>query len=373
MPRKGENIYKRKDGRWEGRYIKYRYPDGKIKYGYCYDVSYHAVKEKVNEAKLSHKKGNQQKLKKDEVNFSLYCDEWLKLKSEGIKRSTYVKYFENINNHIKPFLGIYNVYELTTSIIIDFRQYLIYNKNLSSKTVRDILTQLNSILKYTSRKVSCMQNIDIVYPVERNKEIRILSRDEQNIFIKYLLNDIDCCKFGILLAFFTGMRIGEICALKWKDISLENKTITISSSLQRIKKIENNVSSEKTEIIIGDPKSNSSYRVIPLTEYMYQLCISQYINNNDAFVLTGTSDKFMEPRVLQYRLKRYTFDCGFEDVHFHTLRHTFATRCVEVGFELKSLSEILGHSNPKVTLERYVHSSIELKRENMKKLSIVGF
>ena len=89
-----------------------------------------------------------------------------------------------------------------------------------------------------------------------------------------------------------------------------------------------------------------------------------------AFVLTGTSD-YMEPRTLQYRMEKYTAECGLEGVHFHTLRHTFATRCVEVGFEIKSLSEILGHANTTITLERYVHSSMELKRHNMNKLVMV--
>ena len=94
-------------------------------------------------------------------------------------------------------------------------------------------------------------------------------------------------------------------------------------------------------------------------------------NRRRAFVLTG-SRRFIEPRTVQYRLRRYLRECGIEDAHFHTLRHTFATRCVEVGFELKSLSEILGHSSTAITLNRYVHSSIELKRDNMFKLSDVG-
>ena len=95
-------------------------------------------------------------------------------------------------------------------------------------------------------------------------------------------------------------------------------------------------------------------------------------NNSEAFVLTGEKNRYMEPRTLQYRLERYTADCGIKNVHFHVLRHTFATRCVEVGFEIKSLSEILGHTSPKFTLERYVHSSMELKRENMDKLAVIG-
>jgi integrase len=102
-----------------------------------------------------------------------------------------------------------------------------------------------------------------------------------------------------------------------------------------------------------------------LTDYAAELCRRWKAKNSAAYLLTGSEDHFIEPRCLQYRMKQYTKACGLENVHFHTLRHTFATRCVEVDFEIKSLSEILGHPSPTVTLERYVHSSMELKRSNM--------
>ena len=131
-------------------------------------------------------------------------------------------------------------------------------------------------------------------------------------------------------------------------------------------------SQSKTKIIISEPKSNTSVRVIPLTDYTAELCKSRICNDPQAFVLTGQSDRYIEPRAMQYKLERFTNECGLEGVHFHTLRHTFATRCIEVDFEIKSLSEILGHSSPRITLERYVHSSIELKRGNMNKLTAIG-
>ena len=114
-------------------------------------------------------------------------------------------------------------------------------------------------------------------------------------------------------------------------------------------------------------------RIIPLNDYAAELCARWYVPSPSAYVLTGESNKFIEPRALQYRLGKYAKACNLEGVHFHALRHTFATRCVEVGFEIKSLSEILGHSSSRITLDRYVHSSIELKRDNMKKLAIIGY
>lgn len=142
--------------------------------------------------------------------------------------------------------------------------------------------------------------------------------------------------------------------------------------MQRLKNMEKD-SVSKTKIVVSDPKSNHSLRIIPLNDYAVELCAQWYLSEPSAYILTGATDRFMEPRSLQYRLGKYTRECNLEGVHFHTLRHTFATRCVEVNFEIKSLSEILGHASSRITLDRYVHSSVELKRENMKKLALIGY
>lgn len=176
-----------------------------------------------------------------------------------------------------------------------------------------------------------------------------------------------------MLAMYTGLRIGEICALKWGDISTDNGTVHICRTMQRLQKTDSDKNPNKTEIKISSPKSDSSDRWIPMTENLRKMCISMQAESPDAYVLTGCCTQFMEPRSLQYRFSKYTGDCGINGITFHTLRHTFATRCVEVGFEIKSLSEILGHSDVKITLNKYVHSSEKLKKENMDKLSAIGF
>ena len=130
--------------------------------------------------------------------------------------------------------------------------------------------------------------------------------------------------------------------------------------------------STRTRLVTGTPKSDTSVRTIPLTDYAAELCGRMRPKSSTAYVLTGT-EICMEPRTLQYRMEKYTRECGLEGVHFHTLRHTFATRAVEVGFEIKSLSEVLGHSSTTITLDRYVHSSMKLKRDNMNKLAALGF
>lgn len=371
MSKKGENIYKRKDNRWEARFVKTRSDEGKIKYGYCYGKTYREVKEKLQKAKsdlinnVVHS-SNINKL------FSIYIDEWLTVNRSTVKESTLVKYAYNIENHIKPYLGNYCVKGISSKLIGEFSNYLLHEEGLAPKTVKDILVLLKSIIKFTAHSIPQMNSIEIVYPKDSKSEMRILSRAEQNRLTNYLFSDMDQCKFGVLLSMMTGLRIGEICALKQKNISIADRTLTVNSTMQRLKNLYDDKEG-KTKIHISNPKSDCSSRVIPLTDSLTNLCNKYLSNNPEDYILTGRSDKYLEPRTLQNRIKKYGKECGISDLHFHMLRHTFATRCVEVGFEIKSLSEILGHSTPKITLERYVHSSIELKRNNMEKLSAIGF
>lgn len=241
----------------------------------------------------------------------------------------------------------------------------------SSKSVHDILVVLRSVLKYTSMFLPGMlPQIEINYPQKNKKEMRVLSPEEQSMFVEYLTEEMDPCKFGLMLALLTGMRIGELCALQWKKISLKEKTLYVNATVQRICNLDGECKS-KTRIIITPPKSDSAIRTIPLTPFALALCEKMIPKNQEAYILTGTSE-LMEPRTLQYRIAKYTRDCGLEGVRCHTLRHTFATRAIEVGFEIKSLAEILGHASTTITLDRYVHSSMVLKRNNMDKLTSVG-
>ena len=303
--------------------------------------------------------------------FGQFCDEWLLLSRSRVKESTYIKYRSVINKHLKPHFKRIRPRDLNTVSIEGFSHALLKN-GLSAKTVRDILSVFNSILGHCRRSIGYgFPDIEIIYPKEHKKEMRVLTLDEQEIFTRYLMQDIDTVKFGVLLALLTGMRIGEICALKWQDISTNNKTVHIRSAMQRLQTLDSH-SPRRTHVMIGETKSLSSNRIIPLTGHSLALCRAMDIRDASAFVLTGDPRRYLEPRALQYRFGKYTAACGLENVHFHTLRHTFATRCVEVGFDIKSLSEILGHSSAKVTLDRYVHSSLELKRKNMEKLAAVG-
>ena len=124
----------------------------------------------------------------------------------------------------------------------------------------------------------------------------------------------------------------------------------------------------KTTIVISAPKSDCSIRTIPIPDDIFQILEKQQKKAN-AYILTGNTYEYIEPRTLQYRFRSLMNQCDIEDAHFHVLRHTFATRCVELGFDVKSLSEILGHASVNITMNRYVHPSMELKQKNMNMLS----
>ena len=171
---------------------------------------------------------------------------------------------------------------------------------------------------------------------------------------------------GFLIALYTGVRIGELCALQWQDIDLNDKVLHITKTLQRIKNPD--PKGPKTIIFIGEPKSAKSYRDIPIPPFLFA-AFSQMKASKHAYVLTEQVSRFLEPRTYQEKYKRYLKEFGIRDVKFHVLRHTFATRAIAQGFEIKSLSEILGHASVSFTLEKYVHSSIELKKSCMDKMT----
>ncbi len=368
--RKGENVFKRKDGRWEARYIKGREPSGRIRYGFCYGKTCGEAREKAMKCKAALLDNKPLPTSGARRRFAYYCDEWLQARESRIRESTYIKYSTVLEKHIKPRLGDFLPQRITTDAVEKFSEALIED-GLSAKTVCDILTVLHGILKYSAAQFpNTFPDVEIHRPKGARREARVLNPEEQERLMRYLLDKTDSYKFGILLMLLTGMRIGELCALQWGSISVKNRTIRITSTLQRLRDRAADGAS-RTHIVIGAPKSSTSVRTIPLTGYAAGLCRKYASRNAAAYVLTGTG-KYMEPRALQYHIRKCMQACGLVNVHAHTLRHTFATRAVEVGFELKSLSEVLGHANTNITIERYVHSSMELKRANMNKLETMG-
>ena len=365
--RTGENIYKRKDGRWEARYHKGRKEDGRIRYGSCYGKTYQEAKFRMEQAKRELEQGVRPALQRTVPSFESICDDWMQCNRLRLKQSTWSKYRMIIDKYLKPNFGCCALGELSTAMVSNFGAKLLNEYGLAPKTAKDILVLLHSLLEYGAKHhPGIIGIIDVTYPKKETKEMRVLTKTEQKTLTNYLLQDLNPCKFGVLLALWTGMRIGEVCALQWKQISFQEQSIKVEKTMLRLQNY-NPGSLAKTMIVVDSPKTASSVRVIPMSKPVAALCQRMNVNNQQAYILTG-SERYMEPRKLQYHFSRYLDSCNLKNVTFHTLRHTFATRCVEMDFEIKGLSEILGHASTAITLDRYVHCSMELKRENMHKL-----
>lgn len=368
---KGENIFKRKDGRREARCIKGRDVSGGIKYGSCCGKTYEEVKAKAQAFSAELQNENVPEIPEETRRFAFYCAEWLKSKKSRVKESTYVKYGQMLRKHIEPALGEYLPCRIDTEKVGEFTQKLI-DAGLAAHTVKDILTTLRSLLDYTEARLpGTVPRVKIDRPPKEIKQDqRVLTREEEARLREYLLRDINESKFGVFLALVTGMRIGELCALRWENISAENRVIAIKATLQRLENTDLG-SGVKTKVVLMPPQTAKSNRLIPLSENTAKLCEMMRPADEEAYVLTGTRN-YLDVHTLRLRFKRYARDCGLEGVHFRALRHTFAARCIEVGFEIKALSEILGYSTAKIPLDTYVRSSMELKRSNMEKLSAIG-
>lgn len=362
MARKGENIYKRKDGRWEGRYIYTYDSNGNAKYRSVYAKSYAEIRGLLQICKQP---SSVLSVASSCKTLNFYGTAWLNLVKLKNKGSTYCKYKGICENHILPVFGKYQISKISTQLVEKFLLDKLHKEQLSATTVKLYLCVLKMIFAYANQEgcqtICCFSALNIQ---QTPKSMHILTLKDQKKLAEYLKKDMNAVKLGIYLCLCTGLRIGELCALKWKNISLDSNTLYVTSTMQRISSDD---TEKKTKIVISPPKTIHSEREIPLTDSLTVL-LKKYRCEDEAYILTGKTNSFIEPRALQYHFKKYLNECGLERINFHALRHTFATRCVEAGFEIKTLSEILGHSSVNITLNRYVHSSMEWKRFNMEKL-----
>ena len=197
---------------------------------------------------------------------------------------------------------------------------------------------------------------------------KITMKTEKQFMVRCILTDLDERKLGVLLSLYAGLRIGEVCGLRWEDIDFDTQTIHIRHTVIRVKNIDGNCE-RKTRLVLGDTKTFSSNRIIPIPPKLTSL-LKQMKKADKDFILLGTTYKYTDPRTYQYAFKNYLSSCNIRQINYHALRHTFATRCIESGMDIKSLSEILGHASVNITLNTYVHSSIEHKRSQLQTMEI---
>ena len=360
MGRHGENIRKRSDGRWEARYMAYDEEKGGKVCRSVYGHTYEEAKEKRAAASrlpavlagTENASGQGTDAPKD-IDFAAAAREWLADVKSAQKPSTFEKYSFIYHSYLeKPFGGV-TLRQFTEKTACDS---LASCGAASESLQKSIYGVLNGILRYASCKYH-MALPEIKRPSVKasRKEAGTFTKSEQAKLLSVLCVDTDRFRLGVLLCLFTGLRLGELCALKWSDIDFTNKTLTVRRTVQRLY-VEN--AATKTALVETAPKSGNSKREIPLQDAVVTL-LNDFRNAKE-YVFGG--DKPLDPRTMQNHYKKILKEAGVTYKNFHTLRHTYATNCIEGGTDVKSLSEMLGHSSVKITLNYYVHPSMDTKR-----------
>lgn len=296
--------------------------------------------------------------KKRGMSFDELAKEWLCYVSKSKKQPTYIKYKGIYEKYLLPKLGQTTINQLDTKLLQE-----VFTKDMSESINKSICCVLNQIMAYGNK----MYQYPIIYYGERNihkkqKKISILSQKEQSALLHYLFQEMDIYKLGIYLCLSTGLRLGEICALKWEDIDCNTHMLRVCRTVQRLAVNDNSIT--KTELVELEPKTYHSMREIPIPHQLYELLWTYYTEK--PYVIQG--ERPMEPRTYQYKFQSYLEEAGITHTNFHILRHTFATNCINNGADVKSVSEILGHSDVKITLNRYVHPPVDTKRGYLEQL-----
>lgn len=393
MAKKGNNegsIRRRSNGTWEGRYTDGVNGEGKQIQRSVYGKTKKEVADKLHTIFYQKQQGIY--VTPTKVLIKDWLIEWLHNYAHIMVRpSTYISYEGYIYNHIIPMIGDLPIQKLTPPIVQNFYNDRFLNGRtdgkggLSSKTLRNMHNMFHQAMEQAKINGLIMQNPtdNAIIPKSQKKEMRVLSVQEQ----LQLLSVIHLHRLGFAIKFdlATGLRIGELCALKWTDLNYQKKTVKISRTLQRIKtnqleREELDGSENMTMVVEGDVKTSSGFREIPIPDKIWmelmqhqQLQQQEYMTYGipilaNGYIFAMPFGTCVEPSTMRDALNYLLAAAGIEHANFHSLRHTFATRAIEAGMPVKTLSDILGHSQVQITMDLYCHSSIDHMRDSMNAL-----
>ena len=393
MAKKGNNegsIRRRSNGTWEGRYTDGVNEEGKQIQRSVYGKTKKEVADKLHT--IFYQKQQGVYVTPTKVLVKDWLIEWLHNYAHiMIRPSTYISYEGYIYNHIIPMIGDLPIQKLTPPIVQNFYNDRFLNGRtdgkggLSSKTLRNMHNMFHQAMEQAKINGLIMQNPtnNAIIPKSQKKEMRVLSVEEQ----LRLLSMIHLHRLGFAIKFdlATGLRIGELCALKWTDLNYQKKTVKISRTLQRIntnqlEREELDGSENMTMVVEGDVKTSSGFREIPIPDKIWmelmqhqQFQQQEYMTYGipilaDGYIFAMPFGTCVEPSTMRDALNYLLAAAGIEHANFHSLRHTFATRAIEAGMPVKTLSDILDHSQVQITMDLYCHSSIDHMRDSMNAL-----
>lgn len=308
-------------------------------------------------------------VRRQSVTLESLCERWQQSVKPAVKPSTYACYLTMIEKHIQGKLGAVQVSELTNKMVEDFindRQ----KQGLSAGTVRLLLFLLKSVIQTGEEMgIQPAETLYLKLPRQAGKRKEIMEWEDFHKMVCYLLTSRKCFDLGLLISLGTGIRVGELCGMRWEDIDLNAGILRVRRTVSRIRNVDEGQadSGGKTVLQIGTPKTGSSVRDIPLSRFLTERLRERFYERRfspQTYVLTG-SGRVMEPRSVQRRFKNLLRRCGIQPVSVHSLRHSFASKWIEQGFDSKALSEILGHSSVKITMDIYVHSTMNQKKNYM--------
>lgn len=369
MARRGDNIHKRKDGRWEGRYKDGYRENGSVKYSSVYAYSYSECRKKLADAQASVSKPknnyNSEKL------FSDLLIQWLFANQIRLKGASEAKYNNIIQSHIIPVLGGLKLSMLDSSTINLFldRQLnqggIKKGEALAPSYVRTMAVIIEAAINYGVMEGLCNPlRTPINKPSIPKKELVILSRVAETTLTEILMCDSSKVAIGTLTALQAGLRIGEVCALRWCDVDFENNVIHIRHTISRVPSPN---SEYKTMLILDTPKTPSSLRDIPMPSSLRKVLLIAYQNRTSEYVVSD-NQSFVGTRTFDYQYRKLMKKYNIQIFSFHTLRHTYATRCAEHGMDAKTLSRLLGHSSSNTSLNIYVHPSLDIAMQYLEQI-----
>lgn len=300
-----------------------------------------------------------------DTSFSKVAESWLLIKAKVVKRSTYCAYSLTVKTHLLP------AFKNHTSISESEVQKFVFeklNSGLRRKTVKDILATLRNIVRYGEKYFGfCGGSWEITFPTDtESRKLPTLSLPNHKKLLSHLLEAPTVQNIGVTIALTTGMRIGEVCALRWENIDMVHRIITVRQTVGRIYDSEQN----KSERITSTPKTKTSNREIPISKELFDaLRVIKCRGRSADYYVVGGGDSPKEPRTYREFFSRLLKRLGIPRIVFHGLRHTFATRCIECKCDYKTVSAILGHSNVATTMNLYVHPDNWQKKHCVDRLS----